>query len=106
MEYIISRKNRITEAGFYHIINRGVERRKIFVEWLKYFSDRIKVVNLKLEHMYGPKDDDSKFVTWITNQMLNNISSIDLTEGTQKRDFIYIDDVVDAYMLMLEKSKA
>ncbi|MBL0686380.1 MAG: transposase [Sulfurospirillum sp.] len=32
MGYIISRKNRITEAGFYHIINRGVERRKIFFD--------------------------------------------------------------------------
>ena len=26
------RKERITDAGFYHIINRGVERRNIFIE--------------------------------------------------------------------------
>jgi nucleoside-diphosphate-sugar epimerase len=55
--------------------------------------------------MYGPKDDNTKFVTWITNQMLQNVESVDLTEGIQKRDFIYIDDVVDVYLLMLEKSK-
>ena len=61
------------------------------------------MVNLKLEHMYGVQDDDTKFVMWIINQMLNNVKSIDLTKGEQKRDFIYIDDVVEAYLLMLEK---
>ena len=28
----MARKERITEPGFYHIINRGVERRNIFLE--------------------------------------------------------------------------
>jgi len=37
--------------------------------------------------------------------MLKNVQSIDLTEGKQKRDFIYIDDVVDVYVLLLEKYK-
>jgi len=79
--------------------------KKQFVEWLQYFSNKIKVINLKIEHMYGPKDDNIKFVTWLINQMLQNIPNIDLTEGKQKRDFIYIDDVVDVYMLMLKLHK-
>ena len=28
----MARKNRITEAGYYHVINRGIERRNIFLE--------------------------------------------------------------------------
>lgn len=40
---------------------------------------------------------------WIINQMLSNAKSIDLTKGEQKRDFIYVNDVVKAYLLMLEK---
>ncbi|MEA2020063.1 MAG: transposase [Campylobacterota bacterium] len=28
----MARQDRITELGFYHIINRGVEKRKIFLE--------------------------------------------------------------------------
>jgi nucleoside-diphosphate-sugar epimerase len=34
--------------------------------------------------------------------MLNNKKKIKLTEGNQKRDFIYISDVVDAYITTLK----
>lgn len=78
--------------------------KKQFVEWLQQVSDQIKIVNLKLEHMYGPKDDKTKFVSWVTSQLANNVSEIKLTLGEQKRDFIYITDVVSAFMLTLEKS--
>jgi CDP-paratose synthetase len=76
--------------------------KKQFVEWLKQYSDRIKVVNLKLEHMYGPKDDISKFVPWVTSQLKNNAPEIKLTKGDQLRDFIFINDVVSAYFCVLE----
>jgi nucleoside-diphosphate-sugar epimerase len=33
------------------------------------------------------------------------VLQIELTPGEQKRDFIYIDDVVSAYMLLLEKGQ-
>ncbi len=62
-------------------------------------------MNIKLEHMYGAGDDPSKFTTWIVQSCLKNIDKIELTPGEQERDFIYIDDVVDAYKLLLEKSK-
>ena len=75
-----------------------------FVEWLKQLSYKIQCVNLRLEHMYGPKDDKTKFVPWLLDQMINSIEEIKLTLGTQKRDFIYIDDVVSAYMLLLNES--
>lgn len=92
-----------TDTLLYKYLNHYSLSKKQFIEWLKYFSNKIRVVNLKLEHIYGPKDDDSKFVMWIINQMLSNVKSIDLTKGEQKRDFIYVDDVVEAYLLMLEK---
>jgi len=74
-----------------------------FFEWLKQSSDKIQVINMKLEHMYGNKDDISKFVPWIIDQLNKNTENIDLTEGFQKRDFIYIDDVVSAYLKVLEQ---
>ncbi|WP_097460146.1 NAD-dependent epimerase/dehydratase family protein [Mangrovitalea sediminis] len=74
-----------------------------FSEWLKQRSDKIQVINLKLEHMYGPGDDQTKFVPWLINQLQRNVERIPLTEGKQLRDFIYIDDVISAYMLTLEK---
>lgn len=74
-----------------------------FTRWLELSSDKIKVVNLKLEHMYGPKDNDSKFVSWLIAKLEGNVDKIELTAGEQLRDFIYIDDVVSAYMLALKK---
>ena len=78
--------------------------KKHFVEWLKSRSEEIQVVNFKLQHMYGPKDDKSKFVQWLISQLKKNIDRISLTEGSQLRDFIYVDDVVSAYMLGLENT--
>lgn len=80
--------------------------KKQFVEWLQQQSDKIQVVNLKLEHMYGPKDDQTKFVSWLISQFEMDVSEIPLTEGTQKRDFIYIEDVVSAYITLLSKTES
>lgn len=76
-----------------------------FIEWCQFFSERtdIKIVNLKLQHIYGPNDDVSKFTGMIFKKLKNNVSSIDLTPGDQKRDFVYVTDVVDAYMVILDK---
>ena len=68
-----------------------------FKDWLKGYSSEMACVNIALEHFYGPYDDDSKFVTYIIRHILENVESLDLTPGEQKRDFIYIDDVIDAF---------
>ncbi len=79
--------------------------KKQFVEWLKQASDKIQIVNLKLEHIYGPKDDITKFLPWILSQLKVNAPEIKLTLGEQERDFIYIDDVVSVYLILLEIKK-
>jgi len=56
---------------------------------------------MKLEHIYGPKDDENKFITFLIRRMMRN-ETIDLTAGEQKRDFIYIDDVIHAFVKVLE----
>lgn len=75
-----------------------------FREWLEINSKYIQVINLKLEHIYGPKDDDSKFIPWLVNKMIFDEGSIKLTSGIQKRDFIYITDLVAVYNLIINKS--
>lgn len=77
-----------------------------FVDWMKLLNlCNTKIVNLKMDHIYGPFDDDKKFVFKIINQLKSNCSEIDLTEGKQKRNFIYIDDITSAYIIILEKYK-
>lgn len=84
-------------------LNNYTLSKKQFVDWLKFNSKNINVVNLKLEYIYGPKDDTSKFVPWLINEFKNNVKEINLTKGEQVRDFIYIDDVVSAYLTIIEK---
>ncbi|MDP5030899.1 NAD(P)-dependent oxidoreductase [Paraglaciecola sp.] len=78
--------------------------KKQLVDWLRQQSQKIQVINLKLEHMYGPKDDATKFVPWVVSQLSRNVAEIKLTKGEQQRDFIYIDDVVSAFLTILDKA--
>jgi nucleoside-diphosphate-sugar epimerase len=96
-----------TDTLQYKYLSNYTISKKQFVEWLKAFGEakKIKVINLKLEHMYGPGDDAKKFVVWLMGQMLSNTAEINLTKGEQKRDFIFIDDIVDAYMLLLRQTE-
>ncbi len=72
-----------------------------FKEWLEIYSNNMACINIALEHFYGPFDDKSKFVSFIVHNILNNAEKLNLTEGKQKRDFIYIDDVVDAFVKII-----
>lgn len=80
--------------------------KKQFYEWLQLFSRDIQVLNLRIQHIIGPKDDPSKFAVWLIAQLLEDKDEIKLTKGEQKRDFIYVDDVVNAYLMLLEKRDA
>jgi len=58
-------------------------------------------INIRLEHIFGPGDGSAKFTSSIIKQMLDNTPEIKLTAGEQLRDFVYIDDVVNAYMKVI-----
>ncbi len=77
-----------------------------FTQWGRQLTARsgngVRFVNIRLQHMYGPGDDRSKFVTHVLHACHRNQPRLDLTLGEQQRDFIYIDDVVRAYDCLLE----
>jgi nucleoside-diphosphate-sugar epimerase len=72
-----------------------------FKEWLKKCSHNLCAINVGIEHFYGHNDDDSKFTSHVIRQLINSAPKIELTPGQQKRDFIYIDDVVNALELII-----
>jgi len=72
-----------------------------FMEWNAYFTDKIRFVNIILDYVYGPFDDKNKFLPALIYNCVHNASQMDLSKGKQKRDFIYIDDAVSAYMKIL-----
>ena len=90
------------------ILDKGVNdytlSKSQFRDWFGNYAKKMVCVNVALEHFYGPLDDPTKFVSFIVNQLLENVDRINLTPGEQKRDFIYIDDVVEAFLLILEHS--
>ena len=69
-----------------------------FANWGKKWSERTsnRFVNLKLQHPFGPHDGHGKFIPWIVEQCIGNVEEIDLTSGSQEKDFIFVADVVDA----------
>lgn len=77
-----------------------------FLEWGKLATkiQKIRFINIKLEHMYGHSDNDSKFTTHVIKSCFTNVPELKLTFGEQTRDFIYIDDVVSAYITLLQQS--
>ncbi|WP_026209682.1 NAD-dependent epimerase/dehydratase family protein [Cytophaga aurantiaca] len=89
-------------AGEYSHLNSYTLSKTFFTTFFKTFSAKIKCVNLKLEHVYGRGDSEQKFVPMIIKRLLLNETVIDLTEGLQKRDFVYIKDVVEAYWKVTE----
>lgn len=75
-----------------------------FVQWgLQICKDaEMRFVNIRLEHIYGQFDSLDRFTSRIVLQCMNNVPEIRLTRGEQLLDFIYIDDVVDAYLCLLD----
>ncbi len=92
------------------ILDKGINyytlSKSQFRQWLEVYAAYSVCINIELEHFYGPHDDDSKFVTNIVHKLVNKVDRIDLTEGKQKRSFIYIDDAVEAFIKIIGYSNS
>lgn len=62
---------------------------------------RLQFIDIQLQQMYGPGDDRSNFTTHVIEACRLGEDRLALTLGKQRRDFIYIDDVVTAYDTIL-----
>ncbi|MED4912161.1 NAD-dependent epimerase/dehydratase family protein [Brevibacillus centrosporus] len=81
--------------------------KKHFREWGRHIAEmnKIRFINMRLEHLYGPFDSDKKFVSYVVKSCMERVPELLLTVGDQERDFIYVDDAVSAYLLVLQKGK-
>lgn len=73
-------------------------------ECLRVFFPLLKVVNMRLEHVYGPNDNADKFVAWLSDQYINcseERTKVQLSSCRQIRDFVSVYDVVKAYRQVL-----
>jgi nucleoside-diphosphate-sugar epimerase len=78
-----------------------------FSQWgatlARQHAGRLRFVDVRLQQMYGPGDDDSKFTTHVLRACRDNAARLALTPGEQRRDFIHVDDVVHAYDRIVQR---
>jgi CDP-paratose synthetase len=80
--------------------------KKQFVQWGRILCEdtETKFVNLVLQHPYGPGDRPAKFVPAMIRECRTAKEEIWLTPGEQKKDFVYVGDVAEAYRLILDRA--
>jgi len=61
-------------------------------------------INVLLEHLYGPNDNEDKFVNHLLRKLLEGEREIKLTSCEQRRDLIYVEDAVDALYHLVRDS--
>jgi nucleoside-diphosphate-sugar epimerase len=76
-----------------------------FGEWLYFRRNEIKTINIQLEHFYGQGCNASNFITIMIERLKNNEAVIDLTAGEQKRDFVYYEDIISAFEVVINKNE-
>ncbi|MFA6171559.1 MAG: NAD(P)-dependent oxidoreductase [Patescibacteria group bacterium] len=67
---------------------------------------KIKFINLKIEHMYGPGDSAHKFIPWVIGELKRNAPAISFTKGRQKRDLVCVEDASRAFFKAIENFSA
>jgi len=99
--------NKYFKLNFPHSLPKTINNYSLskaqFKEWLKLDS-RIKISNIRIDLIYGANDNQNTFLSKLINSMKSNSKQkIKLTSGLQKRDFIYVTDVVDAIKIIVKK---
>jgi CDP-paratose synthetase len=92
-----------TDSSLPRATNAYALSKSQFLDWGRWLGEikKINFINIRMEHMFGPGDDPSKFPTHVIKACSSNVPELFLTEGLQRRDFIYIDDVIQAYYVLL-----
>ena len=70
-----------------------------------YTSFNLPIVITRSNNIYGPNQYPDKIVPIIVQRINNNEKILVHGNGEQKRSFLYVDDVVDAYLTVLEKGE-
>jgi nucleoside-diphosphate-sugar epimerase len=89
-----------------HLLNYSLSKASLR-RWLCELAGQMSVINVVLEHLYGPGDSPAKFVESVIQQIaVKRAPHIALTDGLQRRDFVHIDDVVAGYLKLIEHGRS
>ncbi|MFC4701027.1 NAD-dependent epimerase/dehydratase family protein [Glaciecola siphonariae] len=95
------RKLPVTEDAPLSAFNLYAKTKTAFECLLKTYSDKILINTFRLFTPFGEKDNN-KLVPFVIKQALSR-QTINLSEGFQKLDFIYVKDIVGAYIRAVQR---
>lgn len=85
------------EVSNYSATKIALERKLLELAKIK----SIAITNFKLQHFFGPSAPSENFISFLIESMMNNVNQLDLTDGEQMRDFLYIDDLLGAIQVLI-----
>lgn len=79
--------------------------KKSFADYGRFYVQKygINFINIELEMFYGEDEPENRFLVYCCRKMIQGEELL-LTDGTQKRDIIYISDVCRAIKVLLDAS--
>lgn len=83
----------------YNPVSLYAALKRSFFDVLKYYVEAcdFNAITLRLYHVYGVDDDKKKIIQFLLDAANNNIV-VDISPGEQFINFVYIDDVISAYV--------
>ncbi len=82
--------------------------KKNFAKWGQTVAQKpkskIRFLNILPQLIYGEGDSPTKFTTKVIHACQSQQTEFGMTQGFQRRDWIYIDDVVDAFLAILQNA--
>lgn len=76
--------------------------KSMFSDFGKFYVEKhgINFYNLKLEMFYGSDEPEERFLPSVIHKMIRR-QEVNTTLGTQKRDIIWVENIVDAVMMVM-----
>ena len=88
-----------SKVSFYALTKKQFKESAIYIA--NEIGNKYKFIDMQIQHFYGPNNNDKNFITYVLQACIKNQNILNLTKGEQLRDFIYIDDLVDAFICVV-----
>ena len=79
-----------------------ISQRELTIEQIINETTDLNVITLKLFDTYGPNDPRNKLFNFL-KESINKNQTINMTPGDQLIDIVYISDIIDAYIVSIER---
>ncbi|KPI57231.1 hypothetical protein IM33_00935 [Clostridioides difficile] len=88
----------------YNPVNLYAATKEAFQDICKYYSEatNMSIITIKLIDTYGPYDPRPKVMNLLKDIYFNN-KTLDMSSGEQELGLLYIEDVIKAYLIAMEK---